>query len=1146
MKGKGASNQTRAMFIERVLAEIKTRAEGSNSDRIDGDKPSKRLFIGNLSPKKDMSVVSSVVTKTSPSSMGLEVLIRKTDVKHAIILIKPGAAFYYRVFPELAEQQELRRSRQRGDDLACMGSNDERFSGETDEAEESGNRMRTMYQKIKPEPPLIKAFLADLAKTGKGRLAEIDTLTDAAYTIYNNDPKKFRYRTYIGKTKREKDAELIVPDSALINEETYNAYLNEWGAKKAIPSWKADLKYKVSDFNDECIKLSVVLENDFKEGREEFAVDNSLFESKLSISIGEAEFQPYVLDYLKDDYKYDGNIYANGINCSIERISSTEIRTEHLPVFRQNKYKSQEYIELSFKKLSDDPFPILSHILSIMECALSSLEAEFKVRDLTEKGKLQFQDDINCFKLEIERFKNGIKVLKNDRKAHEAFTLMNSSFLNSGKDYHNWRLFQLVFILMEIPDITRAQDAVSRNYAEDVDVIYFPTGGGKTEAYLSAVVFAIFYDRLRGKRGGVTAITRFPLRLLSLQQLQRIADIFGQAELLRRKHPIIGQAGFESFSTGYFVGEHNTPNKVYQGANGYSEKIDRISPINEDPGQAEKFKIISKCPFCNQDSVKIVGDLERLRILHICTNEDCREEIPVYISDEEIYRYLPTFIVSTLDKMATAGWQKLFKNIFGRPDGRCPKHGYFSGDSCIYKKTKYSLPDPHLCTQETYESVDLFDPIPSLIIQDELHLIRESLGSYDSHYESFLTQFASALSGGMKTPKIIASSATISKFWLQLEQLYLRRGHQFPSAGPKIDESFYAYEDSLERSRLIAGVMPHNKTIIFTVLDILRFYSEIIQGIKKDPQLALAWNIGFVSEEEVLETLEDYRLMLSYNLVKLEGDAITQSIKTMVNPRLSAAGYDEIKYARLTGDVTFSDVKDVLAAVESNNPQEKLDLISATSMISHGVDIDKMNFMVFRGMPRNTAEYIQAYSRAGRRYPGLIIIVLNPTRERDQSHYRYFNKFHEFKDILVEPVPLNRWAKFSVLRTLPGIFCAAILNYLPEKVGKGVKLYMSKSFSNAYNNRSFTDQDILQFVLDSYKCEEGIMEQHFRTVIEEKVKLYIDQILQSDRNMFIPCLISDTPMNSLRDTDIQIEITPNKESFHPMVRVSAGSSRSVE
>ena len=1143
---KGASNPIRARLIEKILAEIKSRAEGSSSDRILGDKPSRRLFIGNLSTKKDITTVSSVVTKTSPSIMGIEVLVKKADIEKATITIKAEAAFYYRVFPRLEEQRALHISQEKGTYLPCMDADDDRFKGEVEEAEGFGNQMGIVYQKIRPDPVLITRSLQDLVNKREGELAEANGLVNAAFKVFNGDPRRFRYRAYKGKTRSERTAELVVPEFALKNEEKYNEYLDTWGEKYAIPGWEISLNYKVTDFDNECFKVLFIMENSLEEKKEKQAIDNSLFETGLSIAIKDGKFQPYILDYLRDDYKYDGNIYANGINCSVERISSNEIRTEHLPVFRQDKYRSQEHIKLSFHELSEDPIPVLSNLLSAMEKALSDLRGEFKEKSLTEKGKIKFQEDIAAFELEILRFKNGMEALKKDKGALEAFILMNKSFLNSGKEYHTWRLFQLIFIVMEIPDITGIHGITARSFVEDVDVIYFPTGGGKTEAYLGVVVFAIFYDRLRGKKDGVTAITRFPLRLLSLQQLQRIADIFAQAELLRRAHPVIGQPKYKPFSTGYFVGERNTPNKVYNGATKYSEKLDRISPINEDGGQAEKVKIISKCPFCGKESIKVIGDLENLRIRHVCVNDECKEEIPVYISDEEVYRYLPTFIISTLDKMAVAGWSRYFKNIFGKPNGKCPKHGYFSGDSCIYKKGSYHYPDPYLCTQTTYELVDLFDPIPSIVIQDELHLIRESLGSYDSHYESFISQFALALSNGVKKPKIIASSATMSKFWLQLDQLYLREGHQFPSAGPKLNESFYAYEDSNELSRLIAGIMPHSKTIIFTVLDILRFYSEIIQDIKRDPAKALAWDIGFINQEEVLETIRDYELMLSYNLVKLEGDAITQSIKTMVNPRLSSAGYDEIKYARLTGDVTFSDVKAVLSAVESKNPKEKLDMISATSMISHGVDIDKMNFMVFRGMPRNTAEYIQAYSRVGRRYPGLIFVVFNHTRERDLSYYRYFNKFHEFKDLLVEPVPINRWAKFSILRTLPGIFSAAILNYLPEKINTKSKLYMSKSFSEAYNNRLFTDEDILNFIFDSYKCERGTMEPYFRAIIQEKVKLYINQILQSDKNKYIPFLLSDTPMNSLRDTDVQIEITPTKESYDPMESVSSGSSRSVE
>ena len=510
----------------------------------------------------------------------------------------------------------------------------------------------------------------------------------------------------------------------------------------------------------------------------------------------------------------------------------------------------------------------------------------------------------------------------------------------------------------------------------------------------------------------------------------------------------------------------------------------------------------------------------------------------MYISDQEVYRYLPTFIIATLDKMATAAWSKEFKSIFGKVSGKCPQHGFVIGGHCLYKKKHYHNEDPNLCTVEHYLPVNLYDPVPSLIIQDEMHLIRESLGTYDSHYETFLEHYIQELAKG-KPVKIIGSSATVTDYGEQIRHLYMKKGHQFPS-----NRSFYAWEDEEETARLIAGVMPHNKTVIYAVLDILKLYYEEIYELKNNPRRALEMNVGFSSEEEVRATLRDYDLGLSYNLVKLEGDAVIQSIRTMVNVDLRKKGIREMATAPMTGDVTFSDVKGVLSTVESETPGAKLDLIVATSMISHGVDIDKMNFMVFRGMPRNMAEYIQAYSRVGRKYPGVIFVVFNPARERDQSYYKYFEKYHEYKDVLVEPVPLNRWAKFAVNRTLPGIFSACVINFLEKS--PEVSPYMSGDFRKAFESRRISIAQITEFVLSCYNCNGQDMGPYFEKYIRERVQDYVDQILSTDGNRFIPFVLSDTPMNSLRDMDIPIEIAPTRESFDPMRMVSVQYSRSVE
>lgn len=1138
----GADNIVRGKFASALLNHIRRCADGSAKERVLDDKPSKKLFIGNLSPiKRDLRAVSSIYSKIAPSSCGLEVLISKSDIENAVIKIEVSGAYYYKVYPTLGEQQECFDQQDSGIYSRGLDSQDAEFSGEESDSSNTGYRLRSAYKKIKPEPVIFQKHLVSLIDKnffGEGVLPEVDTIVKRAKEVFEADSLKYRQRMHSSKDAAEREFEELVPRTSLENEEAWNSFLMQWGEKIINPKWGLRLAYRISEFNRDCIKLTLILENACEENNERNDIENSIFETFLAITPANFKFKDYILEYLKDDYIYDGNIHAGGINCSTVQEGSA-IRVEHMPVFIQKKFKSKNPIDPNFSVLSENPFPFLENLGSLMAEEVAALESEFNSRnDLTLEGKRRFREDIDQFESETNRFREGTESLKSNKDALEAFSLMNRAFALSSKGFSSWRLFQIVFIVMEIPDILAASGFGDSATVNDVDLIYFPTGGGKTEAYLGLVVFTIFFDRLRGKRDGVTAITRFPLKLLSLQQLQRIADIFAQAEKLRRGHDVIGASGFAPFSTGYYVGQSNTPNKVYEAGSRHQGTKDEISPINSDPGLQDKYKIISICPFCGKETVKIKGDIATLRIIHQCTNPDCNEEIPVYISDQEVYRYLPTFIISTLDKLASAGSSKEFKSIFGKVAGKCPRHGYFSGSNCLYQKKRYHFEDPNLCTVDQYLPVNLHDPVPTLIIQDEIHLIRESLGTYDSHYETFLEHYMKELSGG-KPVKIVGSSATMTEYWEQVRQLYMKRGHQFPAY-----RSFYAEEDPNEAARLIAGVMPHSKTVIFAVLDLIKYYYTAIQELKKHPRKAMEMDVGFTSESEILSTLKDYDLGLSYNLVKLEGDAISQSVKTMVNVDLKKDGIREMATARMTGDVTFSDVKGILSTVQSKEPDSHLDLIIATSMISHGVDIDKMNFMIFRGMPRNTAEYIQAYSRVGRRYPGIIFIVFNPARERDQSYYKYFEKYHEYKDILVEPVPLNRWAKFAINRTLPGIFSACIINFLTAYGGKSP--YMVKEFRRAFDDRLFTLDQITEFILSCYQCTGQDMGVHFEKYIRSRVQDYVDQILSQEEDGFIPFCLLDKPMQSLRDVDIPIEISPTRKSFDPMKMVSVRYSRSVE
>lgn len=133
----------------------------------------------------------------------------------------------------------------------------------------------------------------------------------------------------------------------------------------------------------------------------------------------------------------------------------------------------------------------------------------------------------------------------------------------------------------------------------------------------------------------------------------------------------------------------------------------------------------------------------------------------------------------------------------------------------------------------------------------------------------------------------------------------------------------------------------------------------------------------------------------------------------------------------MTSDTDFQQVRKTLFEIQENRRNlEAKNLLLATSTISHGVDEDSFNVMYFFGIPNNNAEYIQAYSRTGRRHTGIVLDLIRLTRVRDRSYLKNFVIFHQNKDDLVEPVPINRWAKNAVYCTLPGLIVGMLYQYI--------------------------------------------------------------------------------------------------------------------
>jgi len=1125
-------NASRQRFVEALYDRVRRRITGEGEDLCFDEKPSERYFAGTLCLKESPSTISQKKkTVVSPFNIGLQFLLNKEDLAGASIKVSPRGSVYYRIFPTLEQQVEAAEEYRKKTGAHLHGSMQASKNAKEDPFLVP---LRRVFKKIKFPETWSTFSLAQCAANPDFELEETLNVSDIRSHLMSqwaNDDNRFAAKRYSSSKTETRDRESKIPFSILSNRSAFEELIKSWGSGHKQPKWEFRVYIETTEFNESQVLVAVKLENEAS-GRTYEDSEEFIFESGLQVEVDGAKIAPYVLTHLKDDYKYDGNVEANGINCAAIR-SKNLLITEHMPVYKQKRLETQPKPRTDFDYIISDPVKALEEIKIEMEEAVNSYRRIEQGLTLTDVGKLKYDSDLQEFETEIERFSVGIECIRNYGDVKEAFVLMNKTFQDSPKAFSSWYLFQIVFIVMLIPDIVSPKYSVS-NHRDNVDILFFPTGGGKTEAYLGLVVFLMFWDRLNGKSEGCSAMTKFPLRLLSLQQLQRISNIFGRAELIRRHHLELSKEPNNPFSLGFFVGKNNTPNKLFDDQSGIS--INNLQAVKDDDELKQKWTILQNCPFCGSERISLTADEESLRIRHICEDCDDGKEIPIYITDEEIYRYLPTFVIATIDKIAILGQTRKFRNILGLESKKCPRHGFVVGQKCFYS----NAPDPYKCSVAygEFENSLVSELTPSLLIQDELHLIREVFGSFDSHYESFIIYLLDVETGGKKPLKIIGATATASETYSdQIEELYLRHAIRFPSSGPRINESFYVREKPEEIARYIVGLSAHHKSRIDTVLDLIKYLRQEVLALENNPEKLAEMGLEIENKEDALELLSDYSTVLSYHLRRSDGEAINTSIGTMVNPEMKKSGFPPLNFKSLTSDVSFAKVKEVLKSLEVG---ERIDLITATSFISHGVDIDKLNCMILQGMPRSNAEYLQALSRVGRRYPGLVIMAFNTTYERDRSYYQYFQKFHEFIDLLIEPVPISRWAKFSIMPTLGGIFCGAIFCHFEKKVfertarnGKGRELYMSTLFNNALDTTKCPEcQDVFteQLTIDFLKKAYGLHlkpNHHYEEMIESRVRHFFDCI-QEANFAHIPQVLQNKQikvMSSLRDIEKQIDVS---------------------
>lgn len=564
-----------------------------------------------------------------------------------------------------------------------------------------------------------------------------------------------------------------------------------------------------------------------------------------------------------------------------------------------------------------------------------------------------------------------------------------------------WRPFQIGFLL------TSLQGIVDENSEEreTVDLIHFPTGGGKTEAYLGAASLLMFYRRLEDtNHSGVDVLMRYTLRLLTTQQFERASALIASMEVKRRADQ--EKFGKIPFSIGIWVGRSQTPNNR-------EDAIKKLSAPKVGDDQPRSPFLLSKCPWCgagfgwNPKRKVWVGfkqsDARPRTLKFVCGDPSCEfsrdsTALPIFISDDDLYESRPSLVVATVDKFARLIVVPEARSILnvgarGKVEGR---------------------------------------PV-GLIIQDELHLISGPLGSMVGLFETAVTALITN-DGEVPMPKIIASTATTNNAPAQILSLFANeKVNVFPQAINRYGETFFSRVERDSKGNPMQGT---SFVGIFggTYKDLQRSTAEVCAALSQAPS---GWD-GESSEMDFYSTA-----MYFFSSLRDLGQTTTL-IQTTVQSILNSMFHNN---QNPKGSKTrFIDpVIDLTGQLESAQMVENLERLKArvgergfvptclaSSVMEVGVDVQRLGLLTVIGQPKSTSSYIQVSGRVGRSAdgPGLVIMLYSPSRSRDRSIYENFYQFHNSLPAHVEPLSLTPFASKAQEKGLIGAFVAEIRHRL--------------------------------------------------------------------------------------------------------------------
>lgn len=668
-----------------------------------------------------------------------------------------------------------------------------------------------------------------------------------------------------------------------------------------------------------------------------------------------------------------------------------------------------------------------------------------KVQNLAPRRRETAERLIDAMERANGRVRDGIALLAADETVRLAFQLMNKAVAEAARRRNAgtskdpalekapvWRPFQLAFILVNLSGLANK----AHDDREIVDLLFFPTGGGKTEAYLGLAAFAIAHRRLCGPGllgAGVCVIMRYTLRLLTLDQLSRAAGVICALELMRIGENFVDKRGRRllgdwPIEIGLWVGSDASPNKLGRtGETGDDTAVTRVRKYKGGKGKAPAP--LKACPWCGTEfspnSFECVPNYAAPTNLEIrCVNAGCDftrgRPLPILTVDQPIYRRLPAFLIATVDKFAALPWVGESGAFFGNVD-RHDERGFYGA------------------SERGGQALDngwKLDP-PDLIIQDELHLISGPLGTVAGLYEAAIDQLSTRFSGGKRIrPKIVASTATVRRAQSQIEALFDRKETQiFPPSGVDRTDSFFAktVPSSENPARYYLGLAAQGRG---PKLVYLRGLTTLLAAAQAEFEKAPPLD-GKPSPADPYVTALCY-----FNALRELGGA-RRIVEDEVRDRVSRYGQERRRIdphdepfanrkipslIELTSRVSTDDVAFAKNLLEGQFglTENIVDVALATNMISVGLDITRLGLMLVQGQPKTAAEYIQATSRVGRDHnrPGLVVTILNLHKPRDRTHFEQFCQFHRTFYRAVEATSVTPWASRSLDRALAAVVVA--------------------------------------------------------------------------------------------------------------------------